>query len=197
MKMEENMMNNLLNEIKENKEMIALYTNNHNLDKFHVAYIIHIEDGKILECNVGIHGEFDGYAAEYVEDIYRIETNTGYLNKIEYLAKTNFSQDDIEDINLEPFAFLINLSIINNFISTIYLKDSENLIIGYVTKMEEGKVFVDIISDIGKYDGVTVFYFDDIVKIMVNDVEARELDSFYKKNKNGWRKGETLKQSNF
>lgn len=165
----------LLKEYKKEKTMVALYTDHCQLDLFHVAYIIGINDEKILECNVDPHGNFDGYSAEYIDDIYRLEIASEYIKKIEYLSTFTDNKQNFTYTDEDPFEFLINLSIANNYAVTIYLKSSDNAITGYISNYGSNKVCVDMLSEYGKSDGKTTFYYNDIIKIVANDIDLHHL----------------------
>ena len=62
----------LLDEFMATSDLVALYTNKEDCTSFSVGYINKLTDDKVIILHVGIHGEFDGYSACYIDDIYKL-----------------------------------------------------------------------------------------------------------------------------
>ena len=69
-------MRELLMRRKRRGKMTEIYTDPEDPEVFHVSYILDVTEDSILECCVGVHGEFDGYAAEYIRDVWQAEGET-------------------------------------------------------------------------------------------------------------------------
>lgn len=172
-------MRDLLLQQQRSGKMAEIYTDPEDPEVFHVSYILDVTQESLLECCVGVHGEFDGYAAEYIQDVWQVESGTPYLKKLERLGKKNFFKADIGVTHGDPFLFLVNLAILQRQITAMDLWEEEDSLTGYLTKLEDGRLLVRRVSDLGEDEGETVISPSDIRRILVGDVEGRELDYLY------------------
>lgn len=172
-------MRELLMRRKRSGKMTEIYTDPEDPEVFHVFYILDVTEDSILECCVGVHGEFDGYAAEYIRDVWQTEGETPYLKKLERLGKRNFFKADIGVLQGDPFSFLVNLAILQRQIAAMDLWEEEESLTGYLTRLDGNRLLVRLVSDLGEDEGETVISLSDIRRILVGDVETRELDYLY------------------
>lgn len=170
-----------LTKLKDANSIVAIYTNENDGDVFSVGYICELKQDKVLLLNVGVHGEYDGYTAMYVDDIFRIETDSKYLDKIKKLMTFNVNEKMLE-ANLEDvFVFLLNKAVNDNNIFAIqYNNDSE--IRGYVKEIKNVLSVIEI-DEYGCEDGKNIINIRNINKIVVDDVECRDLEKLYQFNR--------------
>ncbi len=177
---------NILHEIKEQKKIIALYTDADNYEKFMIGYVISILNGKILVLNVGLNGEFDGYSVINTDDIYRIEVDSKYIKKIKSICK--FKYEEIFSIRTEKDLLLdlLNSAINRNSVVAVSVFDSDNAIFGYVKKIENNKVYILQVNEYGEDDGYTIFLYNSIRRCVMEDIECRILDDLYNMVADSW-----------
>lgn len=176
-------MKSILEKFAKQDKLVALYTDCNDADSFHVVFILNISEDKILECNIGPHGEFDGFSSELIDDVCRIETDTLYLLKIKRLMAKNFKKEEKRiktKENQDFYSSLLDFSLENKCIATIYLENADVPIIGYIRKIDKKNVLVDQISEMGDFNGNVVINEADINKIMINDMDGQDLDYLYK-----------------
>lgn len=170
-----------LAKLKGDKSMIAIYTNENDGDAFSVGYICDLKQDKVLLLNVGVHGEYDGYTAMYINDMFRIECDSKYLDKINKLMSFVVDEKMIEANQNDILVFLIEKAINdNNILAIRYNDDSE--IRGYVKKMNAVLSVVEI-DEYGYEDGENIISISNINRIVLDDVECRDLEKLYKINK--------------
>jgi hypothetical protein len=120
---------------------VAIYTNRNEYDRFAVGNIIAVTAEYTLVKNINPRGEFDGYCVIRTDDIYRLETSSEYLIKIEklYVYKKN---DTTFDICIEGnlLTNLLQYAHDNNIISKICINEDSSDIIGYVNEFLNDKV---------------------------------------------------------
>lgn len=75
-------MEELLNELLKNRSLIAIYTNKKDTESFIVCRIIAKDDQFVLCYLYDIDGTYDGIEIKRIADIYLIEAEGDYLNKI-------------------------------------------------------------------------------------------------------------------
>ena len=168
---------------KEDNRLISLYTDLNNMENFHIVYVLNVKDGQVLEMNVGLHGEFDGYMVEFLDDIYRIEQESIYQKRIEKLSSQpgKFVKPFEILYQNNPMIDLLNAAMKNNIISNINIGYEEN-ILGYITDIEDEKVFISQITEEGEFDGRTVIYVKNIKKVIIGDVDTQDIDVLVKLN---------------
>lgn len=176
-------MQKLLIELINDKKMTSIYTDVDNYDCFAVGYIVTLKNKKILVFHIGSHGEDDGYSVINIEDIYRIETESKYINKLKALCNVNLEEKIKINTTDDLLMDLLNAAIHSQCIITLSLNHMSNLLMGYVIKIEDNKVYMLQIDQYGEDDGHTVFFYDEIQRAMIGDIEAREIDRLYKKAK--------------
>ena len=170
-----------LAKFKDEKTMIALYTNENNCDAFSVGYICDLEQERVLFLNVGVHGEYDGYTVLCINDIFRIECNGKYLDKMKKLISFAIDEKIILDSKESVLAFLIAKAVNDNKILAIqYNDDSE--IKGYIKEVNTVISIMEI-DEYGYEDGENIISMDSINKIVLDDVECRDLEKLFKINK--------------
>ena len=170
-----------LAKFKDEKTMVAIYTNENDGDAFSVGYICDLEQDRALLLNVGIHGEYDGYTALYIDDIFRVECNGKYLDKMKKLISFDIDEKIIVFNQENTLDFLIAKAKNDNKILAIqYNYDSE--IKGYVKKSDT-VIHVIEIDEYGYEDGRNIISMNSINKIVFDDVDCRDLEKLFKINK--------------
>ena len=170
-----------MNELKISGEIAAVYTDIENPERFSVGYIVALTEEQMLMLHIGLHGEMDGYSVNNLDDVYRIETDSKYINKIKALC--SFNPDEAFKIAITDnlLTDLLNAAVTRRCIADVDLIGDR--VIGYVEKVVEGKVYMEQIDDYGEYDGHTVFLCSDICAASIEDTECKVIDMLYKRNK--------------
>ena len=170
------MRSKLINVIN-NNELVAIYSDECNTESFMVGYIRKLTDDKLMVINVGIHGEYDGFSGIYVDDILRIETNSKYLKKIALLQSYDANDFIIVDEYEHVFENLIKMAINKEHIIAISFLNGEE-IRGFITECDDGLNVLEI-DDYGEKDGENMIKFDTIKKIVIDDIECRDIEKLY------------------
>ncbi len=173
-------MYNLLNNLMEEKTLTAFYTNRDESDKFSVGYVYALETDTIIIINIGIHGEFDGFTLERIEDIFKIETDTLYLRKIKMLLDCDVQSQNLE-ITGELLEDILKYAKNNNHIVMIRIEGTDDSIVGFVLKISDTIISVKQINEYGEYDGICLFYRNEINRVMMKDVECILLEKLIQK----------------
>lgn len=170
----------LLSEYLQTNTLLAIYTNKDNEETFAVGYINQLTEEEVIILHVGLHGEYDGYSACYIDDIFKIETNTKYLNKINILKDGNNTEKlTIITTDNDCFTSLITTAMKNRNIIAIGCSDLDMAIIGFLKSNLDDTVIVSQINEYGEQDGEAIICKDSINKIVIDDVECREIEKLY------------------
>lgn len=170
----------LLEKFMKSNALIAIYTDTNDYEVFEVGYVYRLCADKIIVLNVGVHGEFDGYSVLFVDDIYRIEENSQYLQKIEKLKDWNVSEVFGIDGEEEYFKAVTDTALKARKIIAISCCNSQFEVMGYVKEFSDTVVRVLQITKYGEADGETVIRTDDINGIVIADIECEEADRLYR-----------------
>lgn len=172
-----------------NNELVAIYSDENNTENFMVGYIRKLTEDKLMIINVGIHGEYDGFSGIYVNDIFRIETNSKYLKKIALLQSYDANDLIIADEYEDVFENLIRMAINKKHITAISFLNGEE-IRGFITECDDSINVLEI-DDYGEKDGENIIKFNTIKKIVIDDIECRAIEKLYnykhKKFKNNYK----------
>lgn len=173
------MYNTLINAMNQ-KKIISIYSDDQ--DHFMVGYICKIINEKLIMLNIGVYGEFDGYSVILVDRILRVEIDSLYLKRIGLVSNAY-----IEDIDLDEsenaFEAMLKYAEKKAWITAVRLENAETEIRGYIKCSDKTTVTISQINDFGEYDGETIFFMKDILKIVVNDVECALIDRIVKLKK--------------
>ncbi len=170
----------LLKEYWQTNTLIAIYTNKDKEETFAVGYINQLTKEEVIILHVGLHGEYDGYSACYIDDIFKIETNTKYLNKINILKDWE-ATDILPIINTSNdfFTSLITTAMKNSKIVAIGCYDLDTAIIGFLKSTLDNIIIISQIDEYGEQDGDTIICKDSINKIVIDDIECRDIEKLY------------------
>ncbi|MGI6501488.1 MAG: hypothetical protein ACOX1S_11555 [Anaerostipes sp.] len=147
-----------LKEIMKNKKLLSLYINLDDTEKFLTGYINCISIKEIIINHITPTGNYDGYVYAKIHDIYRIETDTKYIQKIEKLMHLNLKKHHenikIEDDILKSFLQFLKEK---EWISSFQIGDDDYYsITGFVKDIGDTAVRIMQISDDGEEDGETI-----------------------------------------
>ena len=168
-------MHDVLVKVRDSENLVALYTDINDYNAFAVGYVQRLSNDKIIILNIGPHGEFDGYSACYIDDIYRVEIGSKYLQKIEKIKKFDIS--DVFKINEEEecFCAILKTALKIKKIVIIDCCNSEFGVKGHVIEYSNEIVRILQLTEYGELDGETVIRFNEINKIVIGDIECEEL----------------------
>ena len=89
-----------LNDCFENKKIASFFCNQNDTNLHLTGYVEKFNESELLIAHVSAHGYYDGYILKHLEDIYRIDYDGEYENKIEKLYKVkNQKHSSIDTFN--------------------------------------------------------------------------------------------------
>ncbi len=185
--MEDNSFLSYLRKSKEENTIVSVYTNANEPDRFSAGVIEVISIEHFIMKHVTLEGLYDGYIIRRFDDIFRIDFNGQYEQRLSLLYRLqnqhhpNFLKNEVdEDTNLFLAALLAaQESLIVTRVSIDETGDQDD-IVGFVQGINDSGIIVSEISFEGLADGESVFMIDDIVKMHCDSVEERVLGLLYK-----------------
>ena len=147
-----------------NKKIVLLYTNAEQTQIFSAGIISEIFDNEVIISHYLPNGKYDGYIVKRISDIYKIETDSKYAEKIEILSKINETKhDQLCRVKENGFSTLLTYAYETKKVVTIELVDSgNNDAIGFVQQINDKYCTISMLDDYGENDGVSVFNIEDI-----------------------------------
>lgn len=175
------MIKDILTEHQKNKKMIAIYVNTDERENFAVGYVVNVVNDQLLFLNVGLHGEFDGYTAAYIDDIYRVENDSRYIKKMQQLC--SFDLSNILKIEKEQSAImsLINTAFKDNGVIKLSVVEKDNVITGYIVEKNDKFINVLQLDEYGTDDGNSIIEYDDIIQVCYADLDCYDMQVLHKK----------------
>lgn len=149
------------------KEFASIYTNYQDMSKFHFGCILAVNDKEIAIKLISPDGEDDGICVMNVENVFRVETDGQYLNKMKKLCSNSVvTLCDLSIDNDNILMSVLSIAATDKQIISIELLDSGyNDIVGMVEKIEDGECMVKQIDEYGNEDGYSYISIKDITKI--------------------------------
>ena len=170
----------ILKQCQSLNKLIAVYTNKSDYDRFAVGYIAGITEAEILLYCISPNGGYDGYFVCCIDDIFRLEYDTQYLEKIGLLISDKDVKLPKIDFSDNIFMRLLDLAKKEEYIVSVNIDESSDNIIGYVKESDEEYVCIRQVSQYGDADGETILRTDEIIDFCADDIECRTLSRLCK-----------------
>lgn len=169
-------MNEILLEIFKAKKTVAIYANCNYPDSFALGKIIGLCDKYILLEEFDNHGYYDGYSIINIQNIFRIETESKYIKKMDILNCGNTRQ--YKQIELENYTTdsLIKYCLINNVIVDIRIASSDMDVFGYIVDFKKEFLKIKQISEEGTFDGFSFVNINSIDYMSIKRIECRNIE---------------------
>lgn len=170
--------------------IVSVFSDREQPDKCSVGYIDTIAEEQVLIKHVTPTGMVDGFMIRRLEDVFRVDIDGQYEQKIQQLYTLQgqchqmlFTNQVKNDSNLfkEALANSQKLAIVVNI--CIDETESQDSIIGFVKEISDNEVVVSRISDNGLADGESVILLDDIIKLNCDSDDEHILKLLYQSNK--------------
>ncbi len=166
------------------KKISSFYCNKENTNLHLTGYIARYNDSEILISHINSHGNYDGFILKHIEDIYRIDYDGEYENRIERLYKLkNQSHNIINTFNSdeEILYSLLDYAKENDYIASLEFQD--NFISGLINGYDNSMVYLSIINEYGTADGTTIIDIDEVISVAIDTDDEQDLRILYKANK--------------
>lgn len=146
------------------KELISLYADIENTDKFLTGYINSVDDFGVVVNHITPHGTYDGYVYISMDDIFCLEMHSKYIEKIKKLMAKNY-QENHKKLEIDN-----NQSLFMNYL--IFAKKNHMLIswqicgeqyamsTGFIEEIENEIIKISKITEFGEKDGETFVKLD-------------------------------------
>ena len=144
--------------------MLCIYTNQEDTSSFSLGYIQNMTNSEVLIESINSQGNYDGYIVKNIKDIFLIEENNKYIQKVTFLHdKSNTPHKNISNKYKNLFKSLLYFAKSYNLIVSVQLHYSNAIDIqGYVGDIEENEASFLCVDDYGLNDGKAICDINDI-----------------------------------
>jgi hypothetical protein len=168
-----NLLNTILEDSKKNRILLSVYEDKNDVEKFYVGYVVNVYSDTLLLFSLDEYGINDGYLLVRMEDIYKIEQNTSYLEKLTILANNEYNyflKLDGEQGIAETMSFCKEKQILVT-IKLIF----DDIIIGYVSEEDDERYLIKNVSKEGIMNGVCLIEYKDIQNVHFDGKEEKNI----------------------
>lgn len=167
----------ILDKLRMENELCEIFRNQDDADKCNVGYVVAVTDKHYLLEGVEPDGSHGGFIFGHIEDIWRVQYATQYLNKIQKLMdKALFvpkpSPVEGRDILEELLSYVQSAHRISCFV----LMNSEQFDYGYIKEFNGITVTFSLVDSYGNPDGECVIRCEDISVISFGGADETKLE---------------------
>lgn len=172
----------MLENFKKNKKLVSLYSNVESKDAFNVEFIVDYDSKFLLLNSISEYGKYDGILLIYIDDIFRIDIDSNYENKLLRLLNnkeiTNYKFKKIGSC-IEK---LFNYAKENNSIISISFFDSDykSDVIGKVKSYNTNLVEICCYDEYGKVDGISYINISEINYASLDSLDEKMITNLIK-----------------
>lgn len=174
----------MLSKLFLNKKIASFYVNYNETNKFIVGKIVALNKEEIVINMLSLEGEDDGYVYVNIKNIFRIEEDNKYTEKMMKLytiSSPDISFDITDNSNI--LAAVLDVVLVQRLIITIELFNSGyDDIIGFVDEVCDGKCIINQINEYGYKDGFSYITTDSITRISFLRQEESVIMKLYEMN---------------
>lgn len=157
----------ILHELYTSQKSACLYTNFNDINKFHFGTIAAVNDEEVAIQMITPYGDDDGIIIMNIDNVYRIETNCKYVEKMKKLCSNKqlpsyefFSENN--SIKISSLLFAFNKELV---VSIELLDSGYNSIVGLIKMIEDNKCKIQQVDEYGNLDGISYIRIKDITKL--------------------------------
>lgn len=168
---------------KTEEKLIAIHTDKEIVSRFAAGYIHEYDDTMVYLKSVDPEGNDDGYIYIQIADVYQVEYNSRYLNRLQLLIRR---QSEL----VTPPCIAEQQQGENYLISLIKQAMADHLILsinsiydysllGYVKDIDDQYLQVQGITDDGDDDGIAAIRIEDIKRVDIAGTNEKKAEVFY------------------
>lgn len=160
----------IINSIKfcrDKRKVASVYLDKEDTCHHLTGYITACNDDEVLIAHINTRGEYDGFIYEYASNVYRVDYDGEYEDKIGTLYKLKHQSHPQFEPDEENILFSL-LKFAENSEFLVSLEDEENSVTGFLKSFSDTQIELETVNDYGKYSGVTVIDLEMVETISVD-----------------------------
>lgn len=142
-----------LEEFVDNGELIGIYSDPDDPEHYDLGFIAAMDEDDIVLAAIDNDGRYDGYVLIHIQDIFQIEYETSYIEKITKLHSMRKRKHKSVVFGDDFVLSILKLAKEDHLIVSITIENSDDTNEGFVVELDESNLKLCIIDTIGKADG--------------------------------------------
>lgn len=175
----------VLYDLCSSKKDASFYSNPEKMNRFDYGTVFAVNDKEIALHLITPDGKDDGITVTAVENIFRVETDGLYSEKMNKLCtdtvRTQYNIDIKENNILK--SVLSYAKETGELVSLELLESGDYDVVGFVKEIEEDQCTVMYVDEYGFEDGLTYFSVGDISELEFASEDERRIMKLWKFNK--------------
>lgn len=169
----------VLQKAKEDDALVAIYTNPDNSRAFLAGWVEMISNEHVVLRHLSPHGRYDGYTLQYLERIFRVDTNGRYLERLQFLYNARRQEVHaglLKGANAENSLLVEMLAAAkrNDLLVALEIAADDNEV-GAVKQINSDSVVIEVLDLLGTPDSETTVLLDAISEIRCDDERLQSL----------------------
>lgn len=175
----------LLHQAMKEGHVLSVYTDKEDTDHFAAGFIQRMTEQYVLIAHVSPFGMYDGYVLKYRADIYRVEYQGQYENKVEQLYRLRHQKHNkVENRTDSLIEDLLNYAYENGVFVSIEINNSGYKDVhGKVQTLQNETVVIRQIDESGNPDGETAINLQDISLVTCDSDEEIAMRLLFEEKK--------------
>lgn len=160
----------IINSIKfcrDKRKVASVYLDKEDTCHHLTGYITACNDDEVLIAHINTRGEYDGFVYEYASNVYRVDYDGEYEDKIGTLYKLKHQSHPQFEPDEENILFSL-LKFAENSKLLVSLEDEDNSVTGFLKSFSDTQIELETVNEYGKYSGVTVIDLEMVETISVD-----------------------------
>lgn len=167
----------ILFELYSSKKPASIYTDCEETSKFHFGYVLAVNEKEIALQLISPDGEDDGLTVINTENVFRVETDGQYSEKMKKLCSENAIHLYELPINNDDISESVLLSAVKKkqVVSIELLDSGYDDVTGFVESISDGECKIRLIDEYGCEDGYSYISVEDITKISCDTQDEKRI----------------------
>ena len=175
-------MKDIIKQLCNSNELVEIYTNPTDSDKFGVAYIVACSDEAFLVHSFQENDLDDGYYVDHIDSVNRIQRDTIYLNNMLQFIKPKAEKYELPKgywPDLDLFCAVLNLCQEKHLVAQVAVNHDYNKF-GWVKSFNADVLEMDCLDCDGMFDGTTYLRMEDINMVGFGGVDEDRRAKLFK-----------------
>ena len=153
-----------LKRLFEDKKVISIFTDEDDTDSFSTGILFDVTDCSIILAQISSKGLYDGYKFIQVKNIYSIEYDGIYENKISTLYDIQKQKHkEIENLSNNSVTNLLEFAFLQKYVVSIELFESDLIDVeGIIENVDQEAITLKMIDKYGEFEGYKLININDI-----------------------------------
>lgn len=173
--------NNSLEKCKKNHEIVSVYGDDDETDRFSLGFVEDVTDTHVLLAQIGTDGEYDGFFAIGTEEIFRLDIGGQYEKRIQKLYKIKKQNHPV--LTAETDSIIINVlrhAKRNRLVIAAQLYGSGyDDAKGMVSDIGSDVVTIQLLDKYGRSNGTCILDIDTITRLVCDSEQEIAIRLLY------------------